>query len=111
MLLVSSSWSSSTSYWLFLLNDHIDEDGYMSDTVESYVNVKLLMRQRWKSIREYEEKGGCEGEHILTYGTSFENREEKGLEVKELEEATEQEKSEQSEQEKETPKKEILIKK
>jgi len=66
-------------------------------------------REREKSIREVEEREICPGEHILTYGTSYEQREEKALEVKEIKEQEEQEenkKSEQSEQEKQ-----ILVKK
>jgi len=62
-------------------------------------------RERMKSIKEYEEKGGCDGEHILTYGTSFENREEKVLEVKEMEEVQQEEpKQEKSEQKEVQPK-------
>jgi hypothetical protein len=61
-------------------------------------------REREKSIKEFEDKKGCQGQHILTYGTAYENREEKVLEVKEME----QEKLEQSEQENNEVK-EILI--
>ena len=68
-------------------------------------------REREKSIQEVEEREICPGEHILTYGTSFENREEKVLEVKEMEE----EKSEQSEQKdkeiKEIPQESLEVKK
>ena len=60
-------------------------------------------RERTKSIKEAENKVFCQGEHILTYGTSYENREEKALEVKEMEEAKEETKPEES--------KEILIEK
>ncbi|CAG8794099.1 23252_t:CDS:1, partial [Racocetra persica] len=57
-------------------------------------------REREKSIWEFEKKVGCQGEHILSYGTSPEQREEKVLEVKEMEEVKEEtrEKSEQLEQ-------------
>ncbi|CAI2193525.1 9042_t:CDS:2 [Funneliformis geosporum] len=46
-------------------------------------------RERQKSIKEFENKKGCLGKHILTYGTSFEQREEKALEIKEMEEQEE----------------------
>lgn len=56
-------------------------------------------RERMKSIKDFEKKGGCKGEHILSYGTSPEQREEKVLEVKEIEEVKEGvEKLEQKEQ-------------
>ncbi len=66
-------------------------------------------REREKSIKELEEKGFCSGEHVLTYGTSFENREEKVLEQQELNELSEQDTEETPEEPKE--KKEILIEK
>ncbi|CAG8776947.1 9220_t:CDS:1, partial [Cetraspora pellucida] len=59
-------------------------------------------REREKSIWEFENKGGCQGEHILSYGTSPEQREEKVLEVKEMEEVKEETREKKSEQEKET---------
>src|SRR5207253_534966 len=67
-------------------------------------------RERMKSITEAEEKDVCQGEHTLTYGTSFENREEKELEIKEMEEIKEEEKkSEQLEQKETNDKQETLI--
>ncbi|CAG8644152.1 9567_t:CDS:1 [Ambispora gerdemannii] len=45
-------------------------------------------REREKSIKEFERF--CQGQHILTYGTSFEQRAEKVLEVKEIEEMKEE---------------------
>jgi hypothetical protein len=42
-------------------------------------------RERLRSIKDFESKG-CKGKHTLTYGTSPEQREEKVLEAKELEE-------------------------
>lgn len=44
-------------------------------------------RIREKCIKEAANKGFCKGKHTLTYGTAPEQREEKVLEVKELEEA------------------------
>jgi len=44
-------------------------------------------RERLKSIKDFEAKSGCKGEHTLTYGTAPEQREEKVLEIKELEQA------------------------
>src|SRR3954470_15348244 len=64
-------------------------------------------REREKSIKELEEKGFCPGEHVLTYGTSPEQREEKVLEVKEMEEIKEEKQSEQSEQKEAQPKEKI----
>ncbi|CAI2200755.1 1262_t:CDS:1, partial [Funneliformis geosporum] len=55
-------------------------------------------REREKSIKACEEKKLCPGEHTLTYGTSFESREEKALEIKEMGEQEEESKLEQSEQ-------------
>ena len=66
-------------------------------------------REREKSIKELEEKGFCSGEHVLTYGTSPEQREEKVLEQQELNELSEQNTKETPEEPKE--KKEILIEK
>ena len=37
-------------------------------------------RERAKAIKDFEQKGGCNGEHILSYGTAPEQREEKVLE-------------------------------
>ncbi|CAI2198406.1 3447_t:CDS:1, partial [Funneliformis geosporum] len=72
-------------------------------------------REREKSIKEAEEKKLCPGEHILTYGTAFESREEKALEVEELKEVEQEQQrdtkalSESKEEAK--PIKEILIEK
>jgi len=62
-------------------------------------------RQRMKSIKDFEDKGGCEGVHTLSYGSYQEHQAEMMLqeEVEKLED-----KEEQSEQ-KENPQKEILI--
>jgi len=46
-------------------------------------------RERAKAIKDFESKGGCNGEHILSYGTAPEQREEKVLEVEELEQVKE----------------------
>jgi hypothetical protein len=46
-------------------------------------------RIREKAIKKAVEKGFCDGEHILSYGTAPEQREEKVLEVKELQELEE----------------------
>jgi len=52
-------------------------------------------RERNKAIKDFEQKGGCEGEHTLTYGTAPEQREEKVLEAEELEEIKEEPKKEE----------------
>jgi len=46
-------------------------------------------REREKAIKDFESKGGCLGEHILSYGTAPEQREEKVLEAEELEQVKE----------------------
>ncbi|KLL03474.1 MAG: hypothetical protein MRERV_40c011 [Mycoplasmataceae bacterium RV_VA103A] len=63
-------------------------------------------RERMKSIKDFENKGGCDGKHILSYGSLGEHQAEVIME--EEMENLENEKSEQSEQKsKENP--EILI--
>ena len=47
-------------------------------------------RERNKAIKDFESKGGCEGEHILSYGTAPEQREEKAREVEQLKEIKEE---------------------
>jgi hypothetical protein len=54
-------------------------------------------REREKSIKDFEEKGGCSGKHILSYGSLGEHQAEMRLE-EEVEEQGEEKKSEQSEQ-------------
>ena len=43
-------------------------------------------RERYKSIKDFENKGGCQGTHILTYGTAPEQRSEKIQELAEIKE-------------------------
>jgi len=46
-------------------------------------------RERAKAIKDFEAKGGCNGKHILSYGTAPEQREDKVEEVKQLEQVKE----------------------
>jgi hypothetical protein len=51
-------------------------------------------RERNKSIKDFESKGFCQGEHTLTYGTSPEQREEKVQELAEIKDLEEEPKGE-----------------
>ncbi|CAG8778269.1 2837_t:CDS:1, partial [Racocetra persica] len=66
-------------------------------------------RERMKSIKDFENKGGCDGKHILSYGSLGEHQAEMIME--EEMENLEEEKSEQKETEQSEKVKEILIEK
>jgi hypothetical protein len=68
-------------------------------------------RERMKSIKDFEDKGGCEGVHTLSYGSLGEHQQEILIKEQVEEQEEESEKSEQSEQKdkevKEIPQQEI----
>lgn len=54
-------------------------------------------RERWKSIKDFENKGGCLGTHTLIYGNSPEQIQEKVQEIKEIKELEEDKENSETE--------------